>query len=351
MAEQILIDPSRFSQFGPTAGSAFYFVTNPELVDSFRLVHDGDYEKVETVVLGPEDDFAKLLDTEISDPAHILVASPYRFFQSPDPEVLGERRKLMAMACNSTPTSLDSVRHFLGIMERTSAVEQDAFCDRFFTVAEDAEHLEYTNPVTGTRATLDHLRDGLVWNQQAGHLEWGEQQIVPSGEVSVLPLEITEFDETLHLPLEGEITLRGYPILHSGTPSFSRGDQARIHKALSAMEHHPITARVTAGQITELTAVEPGAAPAVDMLEQMFAVDSRYRTVWEIGHALNSNLEILPGNHAMNEVYGGPKGCVHWGLGLTPFTQYHLDIISPETVVTGGGTSQTLLGNPAAVTT
>ena len=35
----------------------------------------------------------------------------------------------------------------------------------------------------------------------------------------------------------------------------------------------------------------------------------------------------------MNEVYGGEHGCLHWGLGLTPFTQYHLDIISPDTTV------------------
>lgn len=42
---------------------------------------------------------------------------------------------------------------------------------------------------------------------------------------------------------------------------------------------------------------------------------------------------MLAGNHAMNEVYGGTKGCLHWGIGLTPFTQYHLDIISPGTTV------------------
>ena len=35
----------------------------------------------------------------------------------------------------------------------------------------------------------------------------------------------------------------------------------------------------------------------------------------------------------MNEVYGGTEGCLHWGLGLTPYTQYHLDIISPGTTV------------------
>lgn len=44
-------------------------------------------------------------------------------------------------------------------------------------------------------------------------------------------------------------------------------------------------------------------------------------------------LGIRRGNHAMNEVYGGRNGAMHWGLGLTPFTQYHLDIITPGTVI------------------
>jgi len=58
---------------------------------------------------------------------------------------------------------------------------------------------------------------------------------------------------------------------------------------------------------------------------------------------VNTTHEILPGNHAMNEVYGGTHGCLHWGIGLTPFTQYHLDIISPGTTVSNDK-GETLLG-------
>ena len=346
MSQTIRIDPSRLSQFGPAAGSTFCLVTNPEIRETFELVQDAPYDGYLTLELGSTDSFEDLLKTSIPEPAHILVISPYRFFQSPDDDLLGGQRKLMAMACNSTPTSVETIRHFLGIMERSSAAGQGDFSESFFEKAEAADRLEYVDVRYGTRAVLDHLQDGLVWNQQAGPLEWGEQQIVPSGEISVLPIEITAFHEDLRLPLDGEITLRGYPILHSGTPSFSRADQARIHERLSAMNEHAIKAVVVAGRITELVALDPGAGPAVEMLEQMFAVDSRYRIVWEIGHALNVNLDILPGNHAMNEVYGGTQGCLHWGLGLTPFTQYHLDIISPGTSVIGGSGGQVLIGTP-----
>lgn len=346
MSEEIRVNPARLSQFGPAAGSTFCLVTNPGMEDAVEVVTDAPYDDYQVITLGPEDRFEDLLEKRIPEPAHVLVISPDHFFASPDDSLLGGQRKLMAMACNSTPTTLPVIRHFLGVMERSSADAQAEFSDGFFAKAEAADALEYVDTANGTKAVLDHFQDGLVWNQQAGPLEWGEQQIVPSGEISVLPIEITDFHEDLRLPLEGEIVLRGYPILHNGTPSFSRSDQARVHRELATMATGGIRCTVEGGRITETRAIHPDAQRAVDMLERMFSVDSRYRIVWEIGHALNVSLDILPGNHAMNEVYGGSEGCLHWGLGLTPFTQYHLDIISPGTSVIGGSTGEVLIGTP-----
>jgi hypothetical protein len=344
MTDTISVHPGRLSQFGSPQGATFCLVTNPAYADAIEVVHDAPYDDFRTVFFDHGDVFENILAT-LPEPSHVLAISPDRFFESPDSSLLGNR-KMMAMACNSTPTTFDIIKHFIGVMERTSATEQDKFADMFFERAEAADALEYVNERTGTRAVLDHLQEDLVWNQQAGSLDWGEQQIVPSGEISVLPIEIREFHEDLRLPLEGEITIRGYPILHNGTPSFTRGDQARIHRELIGMTKHAIRCRLENGAITTLTAVDPGAQQAVDMLEAMFTVDSRYRIVWEIGHALNTSLDLLPGNHAMNEVYGGTQGCLHWGLGLTPYTQFHLDIISPDTCVIGQNTGEVLLGTP-----
>ncbi len=63
----------------------------------------------------------------------------------------------------------------------------------------------------------------------------------------------------------------------------------------------------------------------------MFEMDSHYSVIWEIGFAVNTSLAIRRGNHAMNEVHGAQNGSMHWGLGLTPYTQYHLDLITPGT--------------------
>jgi hypothetical protein len=332
MSRTVVVDPDKLRQFGSPEGVVFCLVTNPEFKDDIVIAKSGSYRDYITIPLHRGERFEDILPS-IPEPAHIFGVSPAAFFESPSGEVLGPRRKVLAMACNSTPTDLDLIAHFLDVMERTSPEEQDNFSDTFFELLEEADHLVYVDRRRGTRAALRHLDETLVWNQQAGALGWGEQQIVPAGEISVLPIDITEFEEDLHLPLEGEIVFRGYPILHSGTPSFSREDQARIYRELSVLNDNAVVARVESGLITDIRADTPGAVPAVNMLNAMFEVDSRYRIVWEMGHALNTSLELVVGNHAMNEVYGGTQGCLHWGLGLTPYTQYHLDIISPDTTV------------------
>jgi hypothetical protein len=329
----VVLHPGRLSQFGDSQGVTFCLVTNPEFVDHITVEHDGAYADYRTYLLRPGQRFEDLLLAEIPENTHIMGISPYAFFESPSPEALGPRRKVLGMACNSTPTSLETIAHFVRVIERTSAAEQDAFSDRFFGLLEEADHLEYVNHQYGTRAVLDHAAEGLVWNQQAGALSWGEQQIVPPGEISVLPIEIRQFDVSLHLPLEGDITIGGHPILHNGTPSFTRADQARIHARLAPMVDHPVIVHVEQGIITDLRPADEGGADVARMLQTLFDVDSRYRHVWEIGHALNTSLDLLPGNHAMNEVYGGTAGCLHWGIGLTPYTQYHLDVIAPGTTV------------------
>lgn len=338
MSVPVVIDPGRLSQFGSAEGNVFCLITNPEIADQISINRDAPYTDYLTVMLGEGDKFDDVLLREVPESAHVVVVSPEHFFASPEAEILGPRRKLIALACNSTPTSMETIRHFIDVMHRTSAAEQGAFSDRFFDLAETTDHLVYVDEKHGTRALLDHTREDLVWNQQAGPLDWGEQQLVPSGEISVLPINIMEFDEHLNLPLDGDIAFRGYPILHGGEQSYTREDQARIYGNLAALNKYAVVASVEQGRMTSIRPFEPEAAPLVRMLETLFAVDSRYELIWEIGHAMNTSLDILAGNHAMNETYGGTHGCLHFGLGITPFTQYHLDIVAPDiTVYTEAG--------------
>lgn len=335
--EPIVIRPDRYRQFGPGEGSTFCLVTNPELSDRFTIEKSGEYASYMTVSLGPEDSFEALLEHAVPEPAHILAVSPLGFFQSPAPDRLGGRRKLVAMPCNSTPTPLEAVAHFLEVMERTDPHRQQAFADRFFELGQASDCLEVVDDTYGTHATFEHLNDSYEWNQQAGPIDWGGQQIAPSGELSVLPVEITQFSAELRLAVNGEIALRGQPVLHSGAPSYLREDQARIYARLAAVGDHAVIAGIRNGEIIDLRPTHPDARPAATMLEAMFAVDSRYRIIWEMGFGINTDLELRPGNCGMNEVYGATDGCLHWGVGLTPYTQYALIVICPGSRVLGRG--------------
>lgn len=346
LTEPILIRPSRFRQFGSAEGSTFCFVTNPDIVDCFEIKpEESRYSDYLTLTVEREGQIAELLANKIPERSHILVCSPNTFFRSPTDEMLGQNRKLIAMACNSTITPLDAIRHFIRQIERTDPNAQLEFAERFFDMGQSTQHYEFVDEVYGTRAIFNHLNENYMWHQQAGPLEWGEQQIAPAGEISVLALEIWDFDHRLALEIDGEIAFRGLPIVHNGEPSFLRKDQQRIFDRLRTMENHAVIARFKNATVTEVYATHPEAEPAAKMLDMLFEVDSRYRIIWELGFAINTKLELLWDNYAMNEVYGGVNGCMHFGLGLTPYTQYHIDIISPGTRVYGSE-GQLVFGTP-----
>lgn len=329
----IRIRPSKLRQFGDPRGATFCVITDAELAEHLVIDEASGYADCRVLVARDIDDFDRMLTHDIPRRAHVLVMSPNVFFRSPRPAILGPERKLLGMACNSTPTSASTIEHFLGVMEDTDAQAQQAFAEAFFDRGRTAEQLAFIDERWGTRATFDHLDETYEWNQQAGPLEWGEQQISPSGELSVLPMEILQLDETKSLQINGQIALRGYPILHSGTGPFERSDQVRKHAELATMRDQAVIAHVEHGVVTKLEATGPSAEPARRTLQAMFDSDARYRLLWEVGFAINTSLRLLEGNHAMNEVFGGTQGAIHWGFGLTPYTQYHLDIISPGTTV------------------
>ncbi len=329
----IVVRPERYRQFGPAEGSVFCLITNTELRDRIKLERSGDYADYLIYYNDEEGQIESLLKNELPEHAHVLVVSPRTFFRSPDQEYIGSRRKLIAMACNSTPTPIKDVIHFLRMIENTRPDIQQGFVDRFFDLGPRAEHLVIRDDERGTEAIFQHLREDYQWNIQAGYLDWGEQQISPSGEISVLPADIWEFSDTLKLAIDGEVTFCGLPILHSGEVSFLRRDQQHIFNELKAMHTSPIIAKLKNGAITDLRAVEKRGESAVRILETLFHVDSRYRTVWELGFAVNTTLELIWDNRAMNEVFGASNGCLHFGIGLTPYTQYHLDIICPGTTI------------------
>jgi hypothetical protein len=332
--DPVVICPTLYRQFGSAEGVKFSLVTNPDIQERFTIERGG-YESATVVPYGAGDSFDRLLEERIPEPSHILVISPNCFFVSPAPESLGPRRKLIVLPCNSTRVPAEAISYFLGVVERTDPDRQQQFADRFFDLGRSSERLLIVDEEYGTRATFDHLDESYCWNQQAGLIEWGEQQIAPSGELSVLPVDITDFDHRKRLAINGDLALKGQPAVHSGTPSFLPEDQLRTYSMLETMRRHAVIASVENGVIQRVEPTNPECEPAARMLENLFEVDSRYRIIWESGFGINTDMDLYPGNVGMNEPYGAQNGVAHWGLGLTPFTQYAIIIICPGATVLG----------------
>jgi hypothetical protein len=231
------------------------------------------------------------------------------------------------------------------LLEVDNVLEQQAFADRLFDIGPNSQYLRIVDRKYGTEAVFHHLDESYEWHDQSGVLDWGGQQLAPAGEVSVLPLQHGEYSSQLNLAINGQIAFRGLPILHSGRVNFLRADQARLYESLKTMREHAIIATVKDGNVTDLQCTHPDAAPAKHTLEAMFWSDSRYRRIWEVGFGINLSLTMVPGNVAMNETYGGENGVVHFGLGLTPYTQYHLDIICPHLLILTDN-DEVFLGSP-----
>jgi hypothetical protein len=340
MMPPIPIRAGGFPSFGPSENANFYVVVDPgRSVDVNLIAHPGcrDQAVVEWDLDLPFDRL--LLGTRIPEPAHVLVISPQRLFRSPPDAVVG-RRKLMVLACGSTPTGWDEIAFFLSVAEHTDPEEQERRISRFLEVAQASDHLEIIDQNNETRATFDHTNDAYDWNQQAGALGWGEQQIVPSGELSITPGDIMQFELERRLSVNGTITLSGPAIVHGGTAAYSRSEQQSIHDALATLEDGAVVATVEDGMIRSLEDVgQSSAHRAAAMLEHLFDVDQRYRIVQEIGFGLNSAFQPRAGNVGMNEPCGGSNGILHWGLGLTPSTQYALTFLCPDSRLTGRGGS------------
>jgi hypothetical protein len=332
MHKKNIVRPHQYPQFQDRNGSKFYLITNPERLDDFIIERDGSYVSCEILSYSGEN-FVEVLQLA-EEPAHVLVISPNHLITSVETYQIGHRQ-LAIMAANSTPNSSVVIDHFLKVLEKTKPLEQRKIANNFFDHLEQEQSLQIVNDFYGTTASFGHLDNDYEWFEQGGPLEWGQQQMVPSGELSVLPAFHGQFDSTRNLAINGELVFEGYPILHSGKPSFLREDQQRIYEILSILKDHALIATVKDGWITKLHATHPSAKQAKSMLEALFDVDSRYRLIWEMGFGINTQLNLWPDNTAMNEVYGGDNGAIHWGLGLTPFTQYHLDIICPNTKVLG----------------
>lgn len=329
-----------FSQFGAPA-EQFRVIVNRASAGLVEAA-DGPDAPGATLELPDGVPLADFLHEHVPDGTDVLAVCPDRLLASPGDE-LG-RRRLLVLPAGSTPLTASQIQYFLDVAARGDAKIEAETAQGFFDRLAEAGPVAVVDDERGTRASFDPFAAGLVWNQQAGPLEAGGQQIAPAGELSVLPAEITGFDPDGRLPLDGELTLRGWPIVHSSPDADDRADQARIFGALRALAAAPVVVEIEAGVITGHRAADARAAAAADALTELFALDGRYRIVWELGFGINPLLEVRPGNCGPNEVYGGPAGALHLGVGLMPATRHALTFAAAGSRLTADDDGRTVFG-------
>jgi hypothetical protein len=339
-----MVKPSAFRQFGEPADT-FCLVTDSELADEFILDDAGRLggaygaRSYGDSLIVPVD-ASRSLDTVLADDvpssADVVVIRRGAFLSSPDAELIGADRRIVVMPCASTPVTLENIRYFLTVVEHTDPSAQAKRADQFFEAVEESGGLRFADDARSTVCEFDPAGGDYVWNQQAGYLGRGEQQIAPAGELSVLPIEITDFDADRHLALNGTFTLHGRPIVHAGYDATLLGPQARLFERLAGLHRHPVLLDVRDGVIVGVRGGEPTpeSAAIVATFEELFTEDPGYRTIWELGFGINTDMRTVPGNCGLNEPYGATDGVVHLGIGLTPYTRFALTFLCPGTVVT-----------------
>jgi hypothetical protein len=325
------IDASRLSCFSDRDGANLVILTDRQTIHQIAIRNSAGYSSVDVRAVSADDLSQSNFWCTLPARCLLLAMVPSAYFRSPSPTLLGPDRQLAVMPCHSTPEDSASIAYFVRQAALSDALAQERFADRFYTQVAAATALQVLELGRDNVAVFRHR--GLQWNEQAGPLGWGQQQLFPSGEISALATGV--YDGTLDhgLDITGCLRLRCRPILHSGSVSFLRSDQTRIYERLRALETYAITARVVHGEVLEWQPEGPEGRDAANMLNALCVIDGRFKYIVEIGIGLNTSLVPLAGNHAMNEVYGGASGAVHFGFGLLPHTQYHLDLICPDIAI------------------
>ncbi|MYS19383.1 hypothetical protein GA0115240_107717 [Streptomyces sp. DvalAA-14] len=323
---------SDFRQFGAPHGT-FCLITGAADHGRTRCRPGDGYERVLSLTLPTGAALADLLAAEVPDGADVLVACPGQFLDSPAPEILGQRR-LAVLPAGSTPLSEAQVDYFLAAAARTDVEQQDLTARRFFEQVSGSDRLTVVDDQTGSEAEFDHTAGDVVWNQQAGELSPGEQQLAPGGKLSVMPAEINTFAPGARLlGLTGTLTLSGWPIVHRHDVPGDGPDQQRLFDELACMVAHPVQLVVAAGVIETVRTDDDAARPAVEALTRLLEQDPRYRVIWELGFGINTAMDALPANCGPNEVHGGRSGVIHLGIGITPHTRFALAFLCPRSTL------------------
>lgn len=347
--------------FGPPQGSDFCGLFSREVRELLRIRCDAPYNRVRLTAARMEE--IPLIIRGLKRRTHVFCVTSDAPFRSPGSDGMGHI-KLGVLPLFSTGFSVAKLDKALRIIKQQAYGKESARAGELINRLLGANRVivKFRRPRTEAVLEFHNGASPVFFFNQTGRIEWGHQSVLPNGEVSLLTNSHGCYSEQSVFKLDGAILFDGYPVLHrglcpcrtfrpfpaafetraAGVPTGGsdacvslRNNYVPIRnlrstfKGLSGLDREPIVAKVKKGIIQSVHPLTRRSQFAAKF-EALLAADMRYRKVHEFAFGLSSTREVfVRENFLPNEMRLG----VHFGLGLTPYTQFHLDLVCPRVSV------------------
>jgi hypothetical protein len=327
--------------YGNDFGDVFILVSSPEVRDAIRLENRTGVP-VEEISWLSRASRSTLLGVmrqirEQGRRCSVLWIAVDEFEHYPEEE-LGNV-KLAAISFFSNPFSSSMLESYLRVATSTIYKRELAIENQLLSNLDTGRRVLFRSPEHGTEAVFEHHLTEH-WFSLHGPLDYGQQTVLPTGELAVLTDKSGEFTMDSPFALTGALVIKGQPILHRGSDDASPSDTSETFAALANMQQHAVIAHVEGGVIEELSSPVTGDNPLMRVLEALIEREPRYRKIHEVGFGTNAACARMTANNFFgNERWPG----LHCGLGLGGYTPFHIDLALTEVDVfiesTDGGIS------------
>jgi hypothetical protein len=336
--------------FGDPVGQRLLIVASRATLEQLDLVNDGGYSCV-TGMAADAEEIPTLLDA-LDGPCHIFVITTDSTFQSPPASAVA-KAKLGVLPLYSTGFSWAKLRAALSIIGGTDFADQHRRARKVVAALDEGETVTFLGSASTSLQLRTWAGRQLHFFDQSGPIGWGRQSVLPGGELSLLTDGHGQYSADANFLLDGDLVVATAPVVHRGgcpcaiarlrlegdtraagaCTMRDRVTDARLRDVFSALEHaarRPALLHIRGGFIEQAASLGVQ-SPFVAALDALFVEDPRYRKIHEIGFGLNPASTYRAGiNFLPNEMVSG----AHFGLGLTPFTEFHIDLVSPGMQVT-----------------
>ena len=351
--------------FGDPGNVIFVGAFSKEVFPFIEIIADSSYKDVEIFSIDAEEIPATI--AAIPGHKHVFCITTDATFRSPDPSSLTDV-KLGVLPLFSTGYSFEKLRKSLELIFQADYKAQNEKSQQVLELLENADEIMLKSN-SSIIARLDLLYPNRVYFfNQSGYMDWGQQSVLPGGEVSLLTDSHGQYSAESKFSFNGYLDLKGIPVVHYGTcpcsiarycSRFKKSDsnkktisqnnqlssirekQTSIFLRLSDLYYNPVRIKIDSGVITDLAPVGKKSEAFFQLLE-LFEEDGNYKKIHEFGIGLNNNYVLLPNDNFLpNEMIEG----IHLGLGLTPFTEFHIDLVCPyiEVYTVNGNIKNNLL--------